>query len=1086
MPVDPVDRTIRLLVVGERDTLDRVNAILAGWHRPFTSDLTDSPGDALARVRDECCDVLLATEVLSEENRLQLIRDARDSCDHLCIVSVRAAGGPPSPEDIRAGADDILRWGNEVVWQVLPTLLDRRLQAVEWRMRYEEIHGRYREIVSNMPAAMAALTPDGTITFVAGPTEELLGVSPEQLVGRTLGNVTGPQASTPELLAALGSVLETGRPASLVLPRRHPDGHMTWWRLGLSATGEPSSREVIVVGQDITEQIAAHEAVRRRTEELDCLYAVTRELHGVLDAGEALSAATNAIQQTSIADAVTILLLSDDAGRVTDISSSGFTRQFGETAGRTLSQLLEQGIFSHAIRSGEPVITTEDNLASMTLHTDLLREQGLVDGVCVPVFIGSRIAALLLVMRRGQPYEQRELALLETLAERVATTAEMIRAHDEVRRALESNNRLLEVSAAINAELGMLEVLRAICEAATWTSAAIRAAISVVGTQTGEFAFTCAASSDGYAPREEDATDALAQRVLREGTHLFVSLGDEDWPGDDTEDRAAVRSAVAVPLLFGSDALGVLSVRRDQADTLTDQDWLALELLASQATLAIRNEALLSKARQSEELYRDLFELSGVPMLVYGRDGVIEMVNRAFELLTGYERDELLGNTSVFDLMEPGERARLYEIHRRYWAGEKRLDQMHEIRAMMKDGETRFLEAMLHRMPSRESVTAVLIDRTEPRQLQRQLIQSEKAAALGQLVSGVAHELNNPLTTILGYAQLLQDDDNPEVADEAALIEREARRSQRIIEGLLSFARERAVRFTPTDVNEAVLEAVRIPEYAMKVDDIDLSLDLAPDLPITSADPHQLVQVFLNIINNAHFAMRGTGGRLSIATRLVEGVIEVEISDSGPGMAEAEARRAFDPFFTTKDVNEGTGMGLSVSEGIVRRHNGSIELQTAPGEGATFIVRLPVRTAGEGEEEPEAPAPIPVAPVRVLVVDDERPLLDLVYKALTALGHTVDTAASARRALSLLEENTYDVILSDLRMPGMSGTDFHRRVLERWPELADSFVIVTGDTMALETSALLKRSDVRVMRKPFTLEQLRALVSDVASSRAAE
>ncbi|MBD3292184.1 MAG: PAS domain S-box protein [Armatimonadia bacterium] len=1081
MTVDVEDRTARILLVGDETERGLLAETLRHWDRPHQIAAVLGLDEALQRVDTSSYDVLFVAEVLSPQDRLEVVQQARTSREAVCIIAVFGEDSGVSVTDaLAAGADDVLR--NSAPSHALGPLLERRLEAVAWRERYEQIHGRYRDIVDNMPAAMASIAPDGTVTYASGPTEELLGASPEALVGRVVGNLTGPQKSTPQLRRALEAARETGETQSLVLPREHPDGRVMWWRLSVSPRGGVPAGEVVAVGQDITEQIEATTEAQRRTGELNCLYAVTHALHGTLDAREAIQAATDALHATHLADAVSIMLLDDDGKHVSEVTSAGFSPAFRRAAGQTLDLILEAGLFSHALRSGSSVRMDAENFSGLTIHTDLLRDQDLADGVCVPVWIGSRIAALLVVMRRERPYDDDEIELIESIAEHVATTAEMARAHNEVRRALRSGNRLLEVSAAINAEEEMSQILNAICTAAVAGPGAIRSALMVSDPGGAGPSFTCASAAGDRAARQDDAYDALIDLGLRvdpsEHSRLFLHRESADWPLPDEEDD--VRSAVVLPLVFAGETLGVLTVRHDRSGSLTRQDWLALELLASKAALTIHSHALLNRVQESEKLYRDLFELSGVPMIVYNSQGAIEMVNQAFERLTGYKREQLLSDFSVFDLIDEADREQMREDHTRYWAGEKQLQPNRQFRGLIRNGEQRFIEAALHRMPGREQVTAVLIDRTEPRQLQRQLIQSEKAAALGQLVSGIAHELNNPLTTILGYSQLLQDHSDDSVVEDAGLIEREARRSQRIIEGLLSFARERPVDFSPTDVNDAVREAVRMPEYAMKVDNIAIDLDLADDLPIISADPHQLVQVFLNLITNAHFAMRETGGWLSISSRLKGGAIEVRLSDDGPGMNEVQASRAFDPFFTTKSVNEGTGLGLSVSEGIVRRHNGSISLETSEGEGATFTVRLPVQAVPEADEGQDRGKPVETDSLRVLVVDDERPLLELVHKALTAFGHKVDAVSNATRALDLLDERSYDVVLSDLRMPGMDGESFHAHVLERWPRLADRFVLVTGDTVAVESGVLSQYEGTRVICKPFTLQQLRDLVTEVA------
>jgi len=407
-----------------------------------------------------------------------------------------------------------------------------------------------------------------------------------------------------------------------------------------------------------------------------------------------------------------------------------------------------------------------------------------------------------------------------------------------------------------------------------------------------------------------------------------------------------------------------------------------------------------------------------------------------------------------------------------------------------KDGEVRWLQAAVHIMPDGNTVTAVIIDTTEARQLERQVLQSEKAAALGQLVSGVAHELNNPLTAILGYSQLIQACDDGGTRGQGAAIEQEARRSEKIIEGLLSFAREQPTVMAATDVNVVLEKALQMPAYRMNVDNIRVHTRYDNSIPLIQADPHQLQQVFLNIINNAHYAMRDSseGGDLLVRSENLGEFARVTIKDTGPGMTEEEARQAFDPFFTTKEVGEGTGLGLSVSQGIIEGHGGNIALETAPGEGTIVVVELPVITPVEEEKAAEPIQEAVGANVagRVLVVDDEQTLLNLVQQALEAQGHHVDTALAVTDAMRLLEAYEYDVILSDLRMPGLDGEYLLNHIADTHPELTRRFVVITGDTVAADTLALLERPDIRSLAKPFGIQELRRTVTEVMESERRE
>lgn len=1071
----------RILLVGSTQTADAVARALEQWPHAHTLDVVSSAADALARLRSGSYDVLLADYVPRDDGDFGSLRQARELQPHLIAVSLLGREDrEKSVAALAAGADDIV-YREPATLAMLPNLLERRLRSTAWRRSSSELHDRFAAILANMAATVATIRADGTVTSLTGPTERLMGAPPEDIVGRRLGELTGPNASGAELLDNVERVLRTGRPRTLTLPRVRPDGQLTWWRMSLTPSGEARPDEVVAVGQDVTDQVLAQQALDRRNEELDCLYAVVRALQGKLDAGEAIEAAAAALQGSFLADAVAIALLGEDGTGVDQTASAGFSREFLRVAGGSLGDLLESSAFARAARDARALVTSPDTIGELTAHGELVLGEGLRFAACVPGRSGGRLSVLLVLLRKDLPYDAREVELAQRIGDSVATAAESARAHDRVAQALRSSNRLLGVALAINAHRALDDVLRAVAAAAADLPSALRAVLCRRDEMTGDLGECYQATARDRGPRDWPF-GPFAEYAMRERRAVLMRPDDESWPQDDGVD--GLHSVAAVPLVQGSEVLGALVVARRDHRELTEQSRLALELLASEAAVAIYNDRLLRRVRQSRALYRDLFELSGVPMMVYHRDGTIEMVNRAFEELSGYRRDEIIGRLSIFDLVDPRDCDRLHRLHDLYWSGRRALGHDSDLRGRRKDGEVRYVRATLHRMPDRDAATAVLIDNTEPLHLQRQLIQSEKAAALGQLVSGVAHELNNPLTTILGHAELLQDASATTVAEQAAVIEREARRSQRIIEGLLSFARERPPQFAPTDVNAAIEEALRMPAYRMKVDNIDVRTDLAPELPMIEADSHQLQQVFLNIINNAHFAMRATGGRLAVRSRLAGRVIEVTFTDTGPGMSEEQIRRAFDPFFTTKEVNEGTGLGLSVSLGIVRRHGGEIVLNSAVGEGTTVTVRLPARVAPA--RAPEQPHRAVVAPrtARVLVVDDEQPLLDLVRQALGGVGHEVHTATDVMGGLRLLEQNQYDVILSDLRMPGLDGEQFHRRVAERWPEMASRFVIVTGDTIAAETGQLLGRPDIRALCKPFTIAELRETVAMILTEQA--
>jgi len=374
----------------------------------------------------------------------------------------------------------------------------------------------------------------------------------------------------------------------------------------------------------------------------------------------------------------------------------------------------------------------------------------------------------------------------------------------------------------------------------------------------------------------------------------------------------------------------------------------------------------------------------------------------------------------------------------------------------------------------------------ELEEAQNQLVQAEKMSAVGLLVSGVAHELNNPLAGVVGYSQLLlKAETDDRVHRGLEKIAREAERCKKIVQNLQTFARKHAPQKDYVGVNGILESTLELRSYQFKVDNIDVVLDLDPDLPKTMADFHQLQQVFLNIIINAHQAItsRGHGGRLTLRSRREGDEIVVEFQDDGPGMPPDVVGRIFDPFFTTKEVGQGTGLGLSICYGIIQEHHGSISARNAPEGGAIFRVELPVieQEANDGaDEKPEETKGVPPTPGRnILVVDDELAIIDILYQVLRAEGHRVDTALNGTVALKKIQKERYDLIISDLKMPGMGGKELFEKIREIDLDLARRVIFSTGDVVSLDTREFLQKSGNNFLQKPFEIETIRQVVQSV-------
>jgi two-component system NtrC family sensor kinase len=363
----------------------------------------------------------------------------------------------------------------------------------------------------------------------------------------------------------------------------------------------------------------------------------------------------------------------------------------------------------------------------------------------------------------------------------------------------------------------------------------------------------------------------------------------------------------------------------------------------------------------------------------------------------------------------------------------------------------------------------------------RQLVQMEKLSAMGQLLAGVAHELNNPLAVDSGQAQLLRRaTSGSPVADRAEMITRAADRCVRVVRNFLALAREQPPERTHVDVNGVIRGAIELLEYELRTDGVEVELDLDPGVPVLWADPHQLHQVLVNLIANAHHAMRRMGAgarRLRARAGPADGGVRIEISDSGPGIPAEIQHRIFEPFFTTKAPGQGTGLGLSLSHGIVHDHGGTLRVESQPGQGATFIIDLPAASAQAAVAAAVEPAALPpIAPARILVVDDEDDVAAVLVDMLRAEGHQVDTARDGREALERIDAGRYDLVLSDTKMPRLDGPGLFAELERRHPRLRRRIAFLTGDVLNQEKRAFLEASGAPSVAKPFGLEDVQRVV----------
>ena len=364
-------------------------------------------------------------------------------------------------------------------------------------------------------------------------------------------------------------------------------------------------------------------------------------------------------------------------------------------------------------------------------------------------------------------------------------------------------------------------------------------------------------------------------------------------------------------------------------------------------------------------------------------------------------------------------------------------------------------------------------------QLRRQAVHLEKMAAIGRLVSGVAHELNNPLAGIFGYAQLLSRGElDPSIRRMVDVVLNQAERAGKIVQNFLTLAAKTEPKRTAFDLNQTIRNVAQLREYQANVENIIITTDLSKDLPYVWGDPHRLEQVVLNLVVNAEDAIGDSPqrpGSVHLKTFVQNGRIHLTVTDNGSGIHARDMARIFDPFFTTKDRQRGLGLGLSICSEIVEEHGGELYAWSTYGSGSTFTMELPIiryEIAPKAVDTARSSEGLCLKGKQILVIDDEIHITELIFDVLTRQGARIDLAHSGMEALEQIQKKNYDVIICDQRMPGVSGQRLYRLV-ESWnADLRHRFLFVTGDVIGAQTGRFFAQVGVQYLRKPFRIHEL--------------
>jgi two-component system NtrC family sensor kinase len=589
-----------------------------------------------------------------------------------------------------------------------------------------------------------------------------------------------------------------------------------------------------------------------------------------------------------------------------------------------------------------------------------------------------------------------------------------------------------------------------------------------------------AGSLEGLAGRTMDDPDTALVRfaMTRERIEVAQGLG---TPTVNLIGGVTVRSAAVAPLRSQGVTMGALAVADRQGGPFTTEDLWLLSTVATNASVVLANGRLYEIVRRSKEDWETAFNALTEGIAVVGPGELILRANRALASLVGLPEADLVGRRFTESLV--GSSEPVTGLIAAAQQGERTPPLVVRL-----DGTGRVLRVTAAPFAERAGRVVLLVeDVTEQRMMEAQLIQNDKMASIGQLVSGVAHELNNPLTSIAGLTELLLERELPPdfPREHLRVIHDQAERAGRIVRNLLTFARKGVVEKAPVDLNDVAARSAQLIVYELQLHGIELEQALCPAPVVVLGDRHELQQVLLNLITNAVQAVSqlpaGRSRRITIATTPDDGQAVLRVRDTGPGVPPQHASALFTPFFTTKAAGQGTGLGLSLSYGLVKAHGGELSYEPPAEGGAEFRVVLPLHQQPVAAEPPagEAPSARLREHRRVLVVDADPGVHRLVNALLSSEGVEVEAVRAGEQGLRLACEREYDLIIADARATAAAELFVHALVAAS-PGAIERLVL-TYSGPADPPDPLPDRPVPRA-RKPFNLRELHALASQVLTS----
>ncbi len=761
-----------------------------------------------------------------------------------------------------------------------------------------------------------------------------------------------------------------------------------------------------------------------------------------------------------------------------------------------------KGVGGQVLATGQPFRTDHyaaDPRVSKD-YIDVIRTDELVAMMAVPIRIGDHVEGLLYVTSRSpRPFTDQDEAILLRLADHAAIALENARLFGETRERLKETETLLDLSRALSSTIDLHPLLRHFLRQVVRTLEADSVGVWLVDQITGQLK-----PFVGYRIPPHlleyirglriDFRESVFHAEAFASKRAMVSSNVSEDPriADTLKATWHHQAQLFAPMVAKDQAIGaIMAVWWDRSREFSERELALVEAMGRQVGVAVENARLYRETREVAERLRLLGQSVaglGEVIVITDLEGRIVFVNEAIKGVFGYEAREVVGQYSRV-LWAPstpsGQKKYVMEVTAAGgWQG--------EVRGGRADGSE--FPAALATRPVRDEAgqpvafVGVVRDITKEKELQAQLLQAEKLRALGEMAGGIAHDFNNLLTVMLGRAQLLLNQtQDPALQRQLRVIERAALDGGQTVRRIQDFTRVRPARpFQAVNLSQVVGEVVELTRSRWKDEaqakgiHYDILVNADPPL-LVAGDPSELREALTNILFNALDAMP-EGGRVTFQMGVEGDRVSCAVIDTGVGMTEEVRRRVFDPFFTTKG-EKGSGLGLSVVYGIIARHGGDVEVQSQVGRGSAFTIRLPV--GGNVTESPSIPpSPRSNRGAKILLIDDEEEVREVLIELLVSDGYVVAACADGRSGLSRLQQEPFDLVISDLGMPGLSGWEVARLVKHRYPGIPVALITGWGDRIDAE-EVRTKGVDFLVA-KPFKLEDITAMVVQALSRRTLE